>query len=620
MSSIADPSVDEAAIGAINDAAGYCRTLWATFIGYAATIFVLTSGTTHEALLRQTPVKLPLFNVDSGIPLLLFYVIAPLLLVLFHLNLLMKLHDLRVRVGELILPLNYCDDDNAQFERNRLRRRLMAFDYATLKAGLVADRRERWLLSLVTDTTIFIMPVLLLLFVQLQFLPYHDWKISWLQRAFVIADLALIAYIQLWLGTKRVQPESETDAAPAGSSRKWRALFSFASFSFKPRARARGLLFAVPVLVSTIVLAFPGEPQDVFWKTAWGLKAVISFELEPNPYSALAGADIAEKFGIRRSLYLADRNLWAQEPSEDLLQALTEDTTIIALREDVEGASSQLLRTVQRIRNAALTLRGRNLSYANFENARLIAADFRPDLNNEQMRRVVGVSPNSTDLSGASFAGADLRGAMLPDVRAAGANLVNANLQSSVVIFGQLQGANLNHANLQGANLYHADLQGADLTDAQLQGASLSGAQLQGDTIYYAHLGDASLDGAHLEGAKLHEAQLQGANLSAAYLQGADLGSAQLQGANLGLAQLQGANLIGAHLEGANLRDAQLQGARLTETELQGADLSRAAITLDQLLDAKWEGAQLNSAIMEQLKSAAASKANRATIPTKVPP
>jgi uncharacterized protein YjbI with pentapeptide repeats len=524
MSSIADPSVDEAAVGSINDAAGYCRTLWVTFIGYAATIFILTSGTTHEALLRRTPVKLPLFNVDSGIPLLLFYVIAPLLLVLFHLNLLMKLHDLRVRISELILPLNYVDDANAQFERSRLRRRLMAFDYAVLKAGLVTDRRERVLLRVVTDATIFIMPVLLLLFVQLQFLPYHDWKITWLHRLFVFADLGLIAYIQLWLG----RPAGSSDPAPHARrlrSHIWRM----------------GLVFALPILISLFVLAFPGEPQDGFWETAFDLTQPRTINGRRAPaFSARAGADFAEKFGIRRSLYLADRALWAEQPPEDLLDALNKDETIIALH-GTQDASPQLRRTVERIRNAALNLRGRNLSYANFENATLIAADFTPDLNAAEMRAYVfnesvlnpqatffpgGPKPNiilgfvaepenGTDLRGATFSGADLRGALMKYIHATGSNFAFSNLQSADFSFAELRGTDFGEARMQEANLTGAKLEGADLSLAQLQGANLRVAQLDGARLRNAQLQNADLMGSTIGAAQLADSQWEGASLDA---------------------------------------------------------------------------------------------------------
>src|ERR1051326_6722244 len=99
MMNTSNSGMDESAIASINEAAGYCRTLWATFIGYEATIFILVSSTTQDDLLRETPIKLPLFNVESGIPLLLFFVISPLLLVLFHLNLLLKLDRKSTRLN-----------------------------------------------------------------------------------------------------------------------------------------------------------------------------------------------------------------------------------------------------------------------------------------------------------------------------------------------------------------------------------------------------------------------------------------------------------------------------------------------------------------------------------------
>ena len=603
MSSTADSRIDESAIGAIDAAAGYCRTLWATFIGYAATLFVLASGTTHDALLRQTPVKLPLFNVESGIPLVLFYVIAPLLLVLFHLNLLLKLHDLRVRVRAVTRPLRGKDGEETRELRDRLRRRFTAFDYALLESGLV-EWRESLLLRTVTSATIFLMPVLLLLFVQLQFLPYHDWRISGVQRALIVTDLILIAVIQLWLGR-----DGNVSAIPR--ARKWKAWFIPTSFPTARRTMSRVLSFAVPVLVSVFVLAFPGEPQDVFWETAWTLTQPVTDENEtPNNFSALAGTDFAEKFGIRRSLYLADRSLWAAEPSEDLLQALTEDTTIIALRENVQGASPQLLRTVQRIRNAALTLRGRNLSYANFENAGLIAADFRPDLNNEQMRAFQRDSNNDdpkgnltepgnrTDMSGASFSGADLRGSRLSYVQAARADFYNAKLQNAAFDHARLQNANFSSAQsqnadfswalLNNANLMEAGLQNADfgfarlprttLFRAQLHGAILIGAQLQGANLKSAQLPGALLFEAQLQGADLSDAEMQGADLTEAQLQGADLNRAQLLGANFESAQLQGADLSVAGLEGANLAGAALQGANLNAARLRGVDFTRALV------------------------------------------
>jgi uncharacterized protein YjbI with pentapeptide repeats len=280
-----------------------------------------------------------------------------------------------------------------------------------------------------------------------------------------------------------------------------------------------GALFALPVLISTLVLAFPGEPQDVFWKAA-----------SPFPYAPLAGGDIAEKFGVKRSLYLSDRTLWGQEPPEDLLQALSEDATIIALH-GLEDAGPQLLRTVQRIRNAALNLRGRNLSYANFENSSLIAVDFSPNLNTEQMRAFQGIADaaeraggfadpnNNTDISGASFSGADLRGALLPYASAAGANFRGANLQSSDTSHGQFQGADFSTAQIQEANFTGARLQGAFFRDSQLQAAILTRAQLQGAHLEHAQLRETNFTGAAVTIEQLSGTEWQRATLDPALME-----------------------------------------------------------------------------------------------------
>jgi uncharacterized protein YjbI with pentapeptide repeats len=288
--------------------------------------------------------------------------------------------------------------------------------------------------------------------------------------------------------------------------------------SVTPRSVAIGALFAAPVLMSTIVLAFPGEHLDVFWRAA-----------SASPYSPLAGADVAEKFGVRRSLYLSDRTLWAQDPPEDLLQALSDDTTIIALH-GLEDTGPQLARTVQRIRNAALSLRGRNLSYANFENASLIAVDFSPDLNTEQMRTFQSVADsaeraggfaapdNGTDIDGASFSGADLRGALLPYARGIGVNFRGANLQSSDLTHGQFQGADFSTAQIQEANLTGARLQGALFRDAQLQAAILTRAQLQGAVLDHAQLRETNFTGAAVNASQLLGTEWQRATLDPAVM------------------------------------------------------------------------------------------------------
>ncbi len=124
-------------------------------------------------------------------------------------------------------------------------------------------------------------------------------------------------------------------------------------------------------------------------------------------------------------------------------------------------------------------LYGANLRYASasgafFSYANLIGADLSgADLMNADLR---GAGLLNTDLRGASLFGADLRDAFLGRVDLRGAKLVRANL-------GRISSLG---ADLRGADLSGADLQSADLMLANLSGTKLSGANLSHATINFA--------------------------------------------------------------------------------------------------------------------------------------
>ena len=202
------------------------------------------------------------------------------------------------------------------------------------------------------------------------------------------------------------------------------------------------------------------------------------------------------------------------------------------------------------------------------------------------------------ELNGRSLRYANLASSFLPRVRLTDADLAGANL-----IQASLQNADLREAQLQGAALLQTQLQGASLNSAQLQGGDLREAQLQDADLREAQLQSAHLQSAQLQGAYLREAQLQAAFLLVAQLQGAYLGEAQLQGAYLSEAQLQGAYLKGARLQGVYLRGARLQGANLEEAQLQGAFLRRAQLQGASLWQAQLQGAFLREAQLHGARS-----------------
>jgi len=215
-----------------------------------------------------------------------------------------------------------------------------------------------------------------------------------------------------------------------------------------------------------------------------------------------------------------------------------------------------------------------------------------------------GADLRGADLQRAQLQKANLLRARKPhraDARLRDVILEEADLQGATLAEDILAGDNLRRANLQWADLTGADLTGADLAWARLTGAHLTGAHLTRSNLFWAHLTGAHLDGAdltgaHLNGANLSGADLTGANLSGADLTGANLTRTALFDANLTRASLFGANLNRAALSEANLGRANLGVAYLRGANLTGASLREANLTRVNLTQADLSGADLTGA------------------------
>jgi uncharacterized protein YjbI with pentapeptide repeats len=503
---------------AVNQAANRSRGLWLGYIALVAYLFITVGAVTHRDLMLQSPVRLPVLNVD--LPLVGFFAVAPLFFLINHFYLLLNLLGLSRRIQEF----------NAATEAAGLpekpekteRRRLDTFVIVQMLGGTKEERQDLTglMLRVIAWITLVIAPVTLLLFIQLQFLPHQSEALTWWHRIALLIDLILISIF--W-------PAIRKDGRPR---------FLLAN---------PALLASFPiVLFSCLVATFPGEradggPKATDWKQEqdsvyWTVKAIVFGSLVGPPDERWPGLPF-----LSRTLHLADN------------QALIDYDTFDKIRRRYTGDDRDLdpwdERQTPWQSQRTLSLRSRNLRGAVFDRSDLRNADFE-----------------ATKLQGASLDNARLQGALLIDARLQGASLNGARLQGALLTDARLQGASLIGARLQGVPLDRARLQGAELIAAKLQGASLDGARLQGASLTRARLQGASLVGARLQGASLDGARLQGASLDGAWLQGASLNGAKLQGTLLGNAKLQGAALDGARLQGALLSGAELRGASFRGT------------------------------------------------------
>lgn len=481
---MADPREQyaEQLLGAVTDAARTVSTRFVTFLSVGVYVAVTIASTTDEMLVKGSLVKLPLLNTEIPISGWFgFYTVAPWLIVILHLDLLLQLSMLGIKLTRF-------NDESAPLseeQRRRLRDRMPNYYYVQFLAGEAPSRFLHLLSGLVICGSMILLPLLLLCSIQLRFLALHDAAVTWSHRLAVIADV-LVVLAFLWRPlTARDAQRPQRDDSTRGRLRRLLSL------------QILVLVVCTGVLVFSVVANIPDE------KGAQG------------PWFDM------------RNLNLRERVLTKDALSPQAINALSDG--------DVERREQELAK-VSRLS----FLQGRDLRFANFFNAVLPRLDLRSrreggeliatrlqgaDLRFAQMQQVL---LDDADLQGALMRGAQLQGGSLPRAGLQGVDLTQAQLQEANLVGAQLNGAVLREALMQGADLSTAVLHGTNLTAAHLQGANLRKAQLQG----------ADLTGAALQGADLSEAQLEGATLRAA-----DLKGALLQGATIGNADLTDADL-----------------------------------------------------------------------------
>jgi uncharacterized protein YjbI with pentapeptide repeats len=505
----------EALRSAVIDAAGVSFGLWVSYLFVLFYLLVAAGGVTHRDLFLENPVRLPFLNVD--LPLKGFSWLGPALFLIVHTYVLLHFVMLAGKVAVFDAQLRTQIEDPEV--RTRLRRQLPSNIFVQFLAGPpeVRDGIMGLLLWLIALISLVIGPVALLVFFQLQFLPYHDVWITWWQRIAVAIDLAM-----LWALWPRIGLPKKIPAETSETRRR----------SFVEATRRLGtivvmlLLSIISVPLVFTIATFPGE---------WLENELRALPVIASLRKALVAGDVDPNARRPKSLW-SDRLVL---PGLDVIDHTKLDT---------EAKIAALPVTV--------SLRARHL-----EGAVLIGAGLRK------------VDFTGSYLDGADLAQADLRGAKLDHTRLRDASLAGARIQDASLIESDIQSANLVGARLQGASLDSAWGPGADLNFAQLQGASLDGAQLQGARLQEAELEGAWLRVARLDGASLWKVRLQGALLADAELEGANLEEAKLQGASLDAARLAGAKLSRAQLQTASLR-----GAFVWRTDARIADVTDARV------------------------------------------
>lgn len=517
---LADKANDLAALrDAVVESAGVGAGLWISYLGVLLYLLVAAGGVSHKDLFFETPAKLPFLSVD--LPLVGFFVLAPGLFLIVHAYVLLHFGLLSSKVSVFDRALRDQIEDITL--RTQLRRQLPSNIFVQFLAGPrdVRDGLIGLMLWLIALITLVIGPVALLVFLNLQFLPYHDEAVTWWQRVAVGLDLLLV-----WLFWPRVAGLGHATEDQAGTTGRMATV-------------QRGLTWVVMYVLtglSTLLLlvfaTFPGE----------GLDSLLWPRDDPWMPNAMRSARVALITGDVNPATRKPQSMWSNRLVLPGLNVLTEKK--LDTEEKLAAVPS------------SISLRNRNLNGAVLSGANLRKAD------------LVGASLNGaflieTDLSEARLECATNWISGEPSRPAATTRAICARLHDAYLGAARLSGVSASGAEFHGADMPQVELFGAMLTETSFAGANLSLAKFDGSIA----------TGAIFHAANMWKVSLRGAILLRAEFQAADLTEARLGGAMLNEANLQGAKLDRAVLSGTSLREAYVWRADLVTASVTASDM-----------------------------------------------
>lgn len=501
----------------------------------AACIYaILTIASTTDSALLTNSASSPLPIVQTVIPIVGFYIVAPLLIVALYIYFHLSLQRLWEQLADqpAVLP------DGKTLDK---------CVYPWLLNGLVQSYfhrlgKQRPSLSRLQAGLSFALawwfvPVTLILF-WARYLPRLDWNVTLLHILLItVCCCSAVAFHRLTSITLRGLPRE-----PLSWKQPWNNKGMLAIWLLGP------IIAGALIFISLGIVARPIWPpcsieRKKFGRSVREAKLNLSqqfFSMFRFPFAELTESDLSTKPAN-----------WSGKTSDDLTL--------------VKGA----------------TLRERNLSYSEATRAFLINADLRlakmveANLNEADLRNAVLLQADlrnsclaNSDLSGANLEGADLTGATVEGANLFGANLSNTKFEESVLrsarnwIFAlyDTERLKLLHLALDHNNrVLNKDFSGYDLREIPFDQNNLNDFNLSQANLFKVNLANASLKAANLRGSTLSHASLIGAHLEKAILVGANL---------------EGANLTGAHLEGADLTDA----TGLTQAQIRDAVIDDTTI------------------------------------------
>ena len=205
------PETTDKLLDSVNETAKIARTSLLFFLIVALYLLIIVGTTTDLMLLRGEIVALPLMEV--GVPVVAFYIAAPLIFLLLHINLLLRLSQLTETVSRWGKNPYETPDKHSSL--------VFPLDFARL----LLDGKIRWGLWVVVVTQIYILPIIVLLALQMSFLAYQSSGITFWHQLIVTIDLVLLFLFVCFVIRTRAERKVERNYVLKVLFQKWEKNF-----------------------------------------------------------------------------------------------------------------------------------------------------------------------------------------------------------------------------------------------------------------------------------------------------------------------------------------------------------------------------------------------------------
>lgn len=260
-----DPFDVEALERAVNNSAARVSAICISFLIFSLYMLVAVGTVTQRQLFLNEPTKLPVLNID--LPLWWFFLLAPVLFVIFHVYVLLQvllLGRTATAYNAAVARLELSSEENVS-----LRQHLANTVFAQIFAG--SPREQQGFIGTLLRTMVWITlalaPILIIVAFQFRFLPYHSHIVTWLHRLLILAELA--AFFLIWPLALDAARDFQWPKVSADFNHFIALPLRLISVKGKhgnewcwPRQRAAALSACLLyIIVSLSIASFPGEPH-----------------------------------------------------------------------------------------------------------------------------------------------------------------------------------------------------------------------------------------------------------------------------------------------------------------------------------------------------------------------